>query len=34
MSTTETRNAIEAGRFVGSAIGRNYPSNVLDAPKM
>ena len=34
MSTTETRNAIEAGRFVGSAIGRNYPSNVLDAAKM
>ncbi len=34
MSNTETRNAIEAGRFVGSAIGRNYPSEILDAAKM
>ena len=34
MSTTETRNAVEAGRFVGSAIGRNYPSDILDAAKM
>ena len=34
MSTTETRNAVEVGRFVGSAIGRNYPSDILDAAKM
>lgn len=34
MSMTETHNAIEAGRFIGSAIGRNYPSEVLDAAKM
>ncbi len=33
MSNTETQNAIEAGRFVGSAIGRNYPSEILDAAK-
>ena len=34
MSITETQNALEAGRFVGSAIGRNYPSEILDAAKM
>ena len=34
MNTTNARNAIQAGRFVGSAIGRNYPSGVLDAAKM
>ncbi|MEC9184081.1 MAG: MmgE/PrpD family protein, partial [Pseudomonadota bacterium] len=34
MSNTDTRNALEAGRFVGSAIGRNYPSEILDAAKM
>ena len=33
MSNTDTRNALEAGRFVGSAIGRNYPSEILDAAK-